>query len=111
MLHMCGKLKNLLPDIGTLPAVAVEALTAPPVGDTTFADGRTVCPRMCFIGGTSAWQWTRPARQIIAELERDLSELPHLRGLIVTSAGVMPPACHPETIREVCRWVQSVPVS
>lgn len=29
-LHMCGKLKLLLPDLATLPAEAIEAFTAPP---------------------------------------------------------------------------------
>jgi cellobiose phosphorylase len=38
VLHMCGHLKALLPRIGELPAVAIEAFTRPPVGNTTLAD-------------------------------------------------------------------------
>jgi hypothetical protein len=49
----------------------------------------------------------KTANQIIAQIERDLDALPHHRGIVVTSAGVMPPACRPETIRQVCAWVKS----
>jgi len=107
LLHMCGLLKDLLPDIVALPAVAVEAFTSPPVGNTTFADGRAASPDECFIGGTNAMLWLGTAREIIARLEQDLAELPHKRGLIPSSAGVMPPACNPHTIREVCRWLKA----
>jgi uroporphyrinogen-III decarboxylase len=54
--------------------------------------------------------WTRPPEEIIAEIERSLDALPHHRGIVVTSAGVMPPLCPPETIKAVCEWVQSYPV-
>ena len=42
-----------------------------------------------------------------AHLERELAPLPHTRGIVLTSAGVMPPFCPPETIREVCRWIRA----
>ncbi len=109
VLHMCGKLKALLADIATLPAAGVEAFTAPPLGDTTLADGRAACPDACFVGGTHAMLWTRPAREIIAHVERSLDALPHHRGIVVTSAGVMPPMCEPETIKAVCEWVKQYP--
>ncbi len=64
---------------------------------------------IALIGGTNAALWLQPAETIIAELERDLAALPHRRGLIITSAGVMPPAASPETLRTVGRWVQSQP--
>jgi hypothetical protein len=109
-LHMCGKLKRLLPDLATLPAEAFEAFTAPPLGSTTLLDGRTHCPDTCLVGGTHAMLWTRTAEEIIADIKKSLDALPHHRGVVVTSAGVMPPLCEPETIKAVCEWVQSYPV-
>ena len=107
--HMCGLLKDLLPDIATLGAAGIEAFTAPTLGNTMLLDGRTACPDMCLVGGTQATFWTKPADAIIAKIEEALAPLPHHRGIVVTSAGVMPPMCEPETIREVCEWVKAYP--
>lgn len=109
-MHMCGHLKALLPDLATVPAQAFEAFTSPTVGNTTLLDGRTACPDKCLIGGTNASLWLEPAEKIIAQIERDLDALPHHRGIVVTSAGVMPPRCAPETVRAVCAWVKAYPV-
>lgn len=108
-LHMCGHLKALLPDLATLPVAAFEAFTSPTVGNTTLMDGRAACPHIALVGGTNAVLWTQSAAIIIAELERHLDALSHYRGLVITSAGVMPPLAKPETIREVCQWVQRYP--
>ncbi|MDP6116513.1 MAG: uroporphyrinogen decarboxylase family protein [Planctomycetota bacterium] len=107
VLHMCGHLKTILPDLANLPAAAFEAFTSPPVGNTTLLDGRTGCPDKCLIGGTNAALWTRSAEEIIERIGTDLDELPHHRGIVVTSAGVMPPICSPETIKEVSEWLRS----
>jgi len=111
ILHQCGALKDLLPIIATeLPLISgTEAFTSPPVGATRFQDGRAAMQNYCMIGGTNATLWTKPAATIIAELEKDLAALPHHRGLVVTSAGVMPPLAEPETIREVAEWVRAYP--
>ncbi len=109
VLHMCGHLKALLPTLATLPVTAFEAFTSPTLGNTTLLDGRTACPNVCLIGGTQATHWTQPADEIIAFIERSLDELPHHRGIVVTSAGVMPPLCTPETIKQVCDWVKTYP--
>ena len=109
ILHMCGLLKDLLPDLAQLPVAAFEAFTSPTLGNTTLLDGRTACPDKCLIGGTNAMLWTLSADRIIAKIEEDLDALPHHRGIVVTSAGVMPPMCEPETIREVCEWVKAYP--
>ena len=109
-LHMCGTLKALLPQLAETPAHVFEAFTSPTLGDTTLLDGRTACPDKCLVGGTNAMLWTRSAPEIIRQIESDLDALPHHRGIIVTSAGVMPPLCKPETIREVCEWVKGYPV-
>ena len=110
VLHMCGHLKNLLPDLAILPAMAFEAFTSPPVGDTRLRDGRAICLDKCLIGGTNATLWLKGANVIVAEIKQELDALPHHRGIIVTSGGVMPPSCSPETIREVCEWVKCYPL-
>ena len=110
ILHMCGHLKALLPDLEQLPVSAFEAFTSPTLGNTTLLDGRSDCPRKCLIGGTNAMLWTQDADTIIDRIEADLNELPHHRGIAVTSAGVMPPLCAPETIKSVCEWVGRYPV-
>ena len=109
ILHMCGHLKALLPDLARIPVRAFEAFTSPTLGNTTFLDGRKMCPDKCLIGGTNAVLWTGTSGEIIAQLEEDLDALPHHRGIVVTSAGVMPPSCKPETIKEVCEWVRRYP--
>jgi len=109
VLHMCGHLKALLPELSALPAEAFEAFTSPKVGNTTLLDGQDGCPDKCLIGGTNAALWLEPADGIIAQLERDLAALPHHRGIVITSAGVMPPRCAPETVKAVCDWVKAYP--
>ena len=109
ILHMCGHLKGLLPDLAQMPVEAFEAFTSPTLGNTTLAEGRRACPGVCLVGGTNAVLWTKPAAAIIEQLEIDLDALPHHRGIVVTSAGVMPPLCAPETIREVGAWVRGYP--
>lgn len=111
LLHMCGYLKDVLPYIAKLPAVGIEAFTSPPVGNTTLKDGRTNCPDKCLIGGTNATLWTKSAEEIIDEVKNHLDELPHHRGVVVTSAGVMPPLCKPETIKRVADFVKNYPLS
>ncbi|HBC85724.1 MAG TPA: hypothetical protein DCZ94_02090 [Lentisphaeria bacterium] len=110
VLHMCGHLKAILPDLAKIPVRAFEAFTSPTLGNTTLLDGRTNCPDKCLIGGTNAMLWTKNSSEIIKQIEKDLCSLPHHRGIVVTSAGVMPPLCKPETIREVCEWVKTYPV-
>jgi len=110
ILHMCGHLKALLPDLARIPAQAFEAFTSPTLGNTSLVDGRTQCPDKCLIGGTNAVLWTRPAGDINTQIERDLDSLPHHRRIVITSAGVMPPLSSPDTIKEVGAWVRDYPV-
>jgi hypothetical protein len=105
MLHMCGHLLGLLPTLSVMPADGFEAYTTPPVGNTTLLDGRTACPDKTLVGGTNAALWLEPAERIIAEIAADLDALPHHRGIVISSAGMMPPGCKPETIKQVCEWV------
>lgn len=109
ILHMCGHLKALLPDLARIPAQAFEAFTSPTLGNTSLLDGRSVCPDKCLVGGTNAILWTKTADEIISKIEEDLDELPHHRGIVVTSAGVMPPLCEPAAIKRVCEWVKQYP--
>jgi hypothetical protein len=108
---MCGHLYDVLPDVDKLPAAAIEAFTSPPVGNTTLKDGRAACSDKCLIGGTNAVLWTKTAGEIFNEINHDLNDLAHQRGIVVTSAGVMPPLCKPETIKEVGDLVKAYPVS
>jgi len=110
ILHMCGHLKGLLDQLNELPVHAFEAFTSPTLGNTTLLDGRSGCPNTCLIGGTNATLWLEPADKIIAQVEKDLDALPHHRGIVVTSAGVMPPYADPDRIKTVCEWVKSYPV-
>lgn len=111
ILHMCGHLKALLPDLASLSVEAFEAFTSPTLGNTTLLDGRSNCPDKCLIGGTNAMLWRRSPKEIIAEIEQDLDALPHHCGIVISSAGVMPPFCQPETIKEVCEWVKNYPLT
>jgi len=106
-LHMCGTLYDLLPTLADVPAVAFEAYSSPPVGNTRYIDGKTTCPNKCLIGGTNATLWMQSPQEIVQEIEHDLSVLPDHRHKNVTSAGVMPPICPPDVIREVCSWVKT----
>ncbi len=108
-IHMCGLLFDLLDDLAKIPTTCFEAFTSPPLGNTRLADGRNHCPDICLVGGTNAPLWLKDTRDIIAELEQDLDALPHHRGLVITSAGVMPPGCPPPKIREICQWLRTYP--
>lgn len=105
-LHMCGYIKDLLPQIKEVRSDAFEALTPPPVANTTLAEARKICPDVCLIGGTGAVTWLKPEKEIIAEIEMRLDELPNHRGVIVTSGGALPPDCSPETIKQVFAWLK-----
>jgi hypothetical protein len=100
---------GLLPALADMPADGFEAFTSPPVGNTTLLDGRTACPDKTLVGGTNATLWLLPADRIIEQIEADLDALPHHRGVVISSAGVMPPACRPETIKQVSDWVHAYP--
>ena len=106
-LHMCGHLKQLLPMLSKLRADVFEAFTSPPLGDTTLLDGRIACPDTCLLGGTDATLWMKSAGAIIEQIEHDLDELPHHRGIALSPAGIMTPLCVPETIKAVCEWIKS----
>jgi len=89
--RMCGPLKDLLSHLARFPVAGLEAFTSPTLGNTTLLDGRAACPDKCLVGGTNAMLWPQPPKAIIAQIECDLDALPHHRGIVVTSAGVMPP--------------------
>lgn len=108
ILHQCGHLKAILPEIDALPAVAIEAFTTPPVGNTTLKDRAELAPNKAVIGGTNATTWLKPAHTICEEMEASLKEAGGMDGVVMTSAGVMPPAASIEKIREVRQWAYSV---
>lgn len=108
VLHMCGKLKDLLPKIDELPAQSIEAYTAPPVGNTTIADRVKLCPSKAIIGGTDATLWLKPVNEICAAIEASIREAGTLRGLVLTSAGVMTPLCSLEKIKQVREFARGL---
>ncbi len=103
VLHMCGQLKKVLPDIEAIPADAVEAVTSPPVGNTTLAEARRECPGKCIIGGTNAGVWLKSEEEIVAEIEAAIAETGGTRGVILSSGGQMPVACGLEKVKSVSR--------
>lgn len=56
---------------------------------------------MAIIGGTQAPTWLRPVDEICAIIERDLQDAGSMRGVVLTSAGVMPPGCPIEKVKEI----------
>ena len=101
LLHQCGKLHALLPRIDELPAAAIEAYSSPPVGNTTLADRVERAPHTAIIGGTNATTWLMPADAICEGIEQSLVDAGSMAGVVLTSAGVMPPACSIDKLRQV----------
>jgi uroporphyrinogen-III decarboxylase len=101
VLHMCGHLRALLPRIGELPALAIEAYTTPPVGNATLADRVALCPGTAVIGGTNATLWLERPEAICAAIEAALAEAGTSRGIVLTSAGEMPRLVPIDKIRQV----------
>jgi uroporphyrinogen-III decarboxylase len=108
ILHQCGHLKAILPDIDALPALAIEAFTTPPVGNTTLLDRVQLAPHTAVIGGTNATTWLKPAHAICEEIEASLSEAGGMQGVVLTTAGVMPPAASIDKIRQVRQWAYGI---
>lgn len=109
-LHMCGLLKVLLERIDEIPAASVEAFTAPTLGNTRLADGRTKAPGKCLVGGTNCCTWLRPAEEIRQFITAELAACPDNRRIVLTTAGVAPPACSAEKFREIGAWIRTLPV-
>lgn len=109
-LHMCGHLKGLLDQLNLVDFDAFEAFTTPTVGNTTLNDGRAGCPNKGLIGGTNAAWWLLPEDEIIAKIKDQLDNLPHHRGIVVSSAGVMPPMASLDKIKAVSDFVTSYKV-
>jgi len=109
-LHMCGHLKQLLPMLNQTVSDIFEALSPPTVGDTDLLTARKACPGKAFMGGTNAAMWMTSPDDVINYLNDQFSQLPHLRGLIITSGGEMPPSCDIGFIRRVGEFVKSYPI-
>jgi len=107
-LHQCGTLHDLLPMINELPATVIEAYSCPPIGDTPLSDRTALAPSMAVIGGTCANTWLQPVEAICETMVRDLRAAGGLRGVVFTSAGVMPPGCPIEKIAQVREFARGV---
>ncbi len=108
IMHMCGTLRDLLPKIDELPADVIEAYTSPPIGNTTVADRANLCSSKAIIGGTDATLWMQPAEEICDSIERSLEDAGGMRGVVLTSAGVMPPAASIEKIKAVRDFAKGI---
>lgn len=108
--HMCGHLKLLLDEIDSIPFDGIEALSSPPIGNTTFADTRNVIKEKCLIGGTNCLTWLRSPTEIIAEIQDSLSQLEDFRGIILGTGGVIPPTCSPDTLKQVMEYLKTMPM-
>jgi len=107
-LHMCGHLKALLPMLNETVSDIFEALSPPTVGDTDLVTARAACPTKAFMGGTNATMWQTSPQETIDYLQSQFDALPHLRGLVITSGGEMPPSCDLDYIKKVGDFVKSV---
>lgn len=108
--HMCGHLEKVLPMLADIPFAGIEALSSPPIGNTTFAQARQALPGKALIGGTNCLTWLKTPQEIIEEIEGYLDELPHWRGIMLGTGGIIPPACTPETLKTVFEHVSALPM-
>jgi uroporphyrinogen-III decarboxylase len=109
-LHMCGHTKALLGRIDTIPAASIEAFTSPTLGNTRLVDGRTRAPSKTLVGGTNVMVWLKPIDQIQRYITEELAACPNHRRIVLTTAGVAPPACSAETFRAIGEWIRTLPV-
>jgi uroporphyrinogen-III decarboxylase len=109
-LHMCGHTRALLPRIDALPAASIEAFTSPTLGNTRLVDGRTMAPTKTLVGGTNVNVWLWPVDKIKEYVLGELAACPDHRRIVLTTAGVAPPACRAETFRAIGQWLPTVPV-
>lgn len=108
--HMCGHLKQVLPMLADIPFTGIEALSSPPIGNTTFADARAALPKLALIGGTNCLTWIQSPADIIKEIDGCLADLQDYRGIVIGTGGIIPPACAPETLRTVCKYLFEIPM-
>lgn len=109
-LHMCGLTFDLLEKIDTIPAASIEAYTSPTLGNTRLVDGRKKAPSKTLIGGTNVNTWLLPLEKMKAYIVGELDACPNHRRIVLTTAGVAPPACSAETFRAIGEWIHTLPV-
>ena len=105
MLHMCGRLKGLLPMIYQAGADCWESFSPPPIGDTYFKDGRdAVGDDVSLVGGMNALTvsvWDD--QEVLDYVDETIGILPHTRGIVFTSGGAMPIERPTESLAELGR--------
>jgi len=106
LVHMCGYLKNLLPDMARLHADGFEALTTHPVGDVTNGEIAERLGDRIVIGGMNAALWLQhSAPDLIELIQRWRVQGILSRNLILSSGGEMPPLVPVAKIKEVSRFL------
>ena len=110
MFHMCGHLKLILPLLSDIPNTGIEALSSPPIGNTTFGEARGFLPQRALVGGTCALTWLKEPKAIREEIQGYLEELSDYRGIVVGTGGIVPPACPPEVLKEITEYIFQLPM-
>lgn len=108
--HMCGQIKLILPLLGDIPNTGIEALSSPPIGNTTFKEAREALADRVFIGGTCALTWLKGEDEIKRELNGYLDALPDYHGIVVGTGGIVPPACPPEILKKMTEYIYKLPM-
>ena len=106
ILHMCGKIRQLLPDIEDIPAIALDSFSAPVVGNTTLRDGFEACPSKAIMGGTASSSWTKPEDEMVATILGDVKEAGKVEGLILQGPWEFWPGLSPEKIKRIWQAVR-----
>ncbi len=101
ILHMCGHIKQLLPLIDRIPACAIEAFQATPMGDTNLADGVHLCPNKALIGGIAGTLWSLPDQEIVKRITADLEAAGNIRRICLENAGGMLTSIHPDRMKYI----------
>ena len=104
IIHMCGKLKALLPLIDQIQAIAIEAVSSSPIGDVSIKDAFSGLPSKRIIGGTCANTWIQSPGDIVNSIVHDIEQAGGTDRLILSSGGEMPPQIAPELIRDT--WLE-----
>ncbi|HHY82896.1 MAG TPA: hypothetical protein GX505_09505 [Clostridiales bacterium] len=105
IVHMCGKIKALMPLIDKIPAIAIEAVSTPPVGDVTIKEALEGMPSKTVCGGSNASIWNKPYYEAARIILEDIQAAGDVSRLYLSSGGTMPIEADPENVKMVWETV------
>ena len=82
----------------------------PPTATSSNAGPWTRGPSKTLVGGTNVMVWLKPIKQIRRYITEELAACPNHRRIILTTAGVAPPACPAETFLAIGEWIRTLPL-